>query len=525
MYRKRPTNIQKLYPPTYSCESLRFHQRIGGGEYGAVFTIRNAATRQIEKDLVAKRPIEYSGEQAELHMTTTRRRSRTDSSSTSDNEDNDLADAQTMRNEFELSSIAKGQNIANVQNFTYIQNVPCILMQKYDGCLAQLVLQDDCSGRNKHQLNNLEKLSIILQCVNAVFQLQHLEPQKIIHRDIKVDNYLFTKVPGGYRVVLCDLGFAYLFDPTGPQPQYFEGSMMYSPPEALQLIIDRLGYHTLKSDIYSLGILMVEVWTGARFYFASDEEELLKMIVIDKKRPPIPMEVMKSPLGNLVHSCLSPDESMRPSIDEVHVALQQVIDKIRIHMKPMEAFIARINPGDASDVEISDVVRELGNLLMRNTIGAAAKTEKIAAFSKLVTDRQTGRVPIASLQKANLEIGPVERLHGWVPFLDEIVRLQNYNFFWNEPSRTSVILNIMSEGQYILRNNLFESGSLRMIVCRQSRPHEHPITLCPNGKDFYYIIGDQKFGLLSNLVEVMITLRNLRNEAVKYKEVNYSVQK
>ena len=112
-----------------------------------------------------------------------------------------------------------------------------------------------CDARN---LDTAERVALFLQVVEAVGRAH---AHQVIHRDLKPSNILVTK---DGEVRLLDFGVARLLqaEPEGTSPTHAWGRALtpeYASPEMLHgASVDA------RSDIYSLGVVLHELLTGAR---------------------------------------------------------------------------------------------------------------------------------------------------------------------------------------------------------------------------------------------------------------------
>jgi serine/threonine protein kinase len=110
-------------------------------------------------------------------------------------------------------------------------------------------------------------IQIAFKCCGA---LDYAFRQGIVHRDIKPANIL---VVSGTNIKVADFGAAYLCK--GPQTQIASiGSPLYMSPE--QVRGEPLGH---QSDMFALGVVLYQLFTGQRPYVASTLEELLARIL------------------------------------------------------------------------------------------------------------------------------------------------------------------------------------------------------------------------------------------------------
>ena len=117
----------------------------------------------------------------------------------------------------------------------------------------------------KRKLDRSEICSIVQDVAYGLSYLHQWKPHPIVHRDISSANILLESLQNGWRAKVSDYGSANFMNQistVGP------GSPAYAAPEA------RLpDQQTPKMDVYSFGVLLVEMCVGYRPEAASEDRE------------------------------------------------------------------------------------------------------------------------------------------------------------------------------------------------------------------------------------------------------------
>jgi len=138
--------------------------------------------------------------------------------------------------------------------------------------------------------------------------IEFLHSNRIIHRDIKSDNILLG-LDGTVKVI--DFGFCAQLENSNDKRRTFAGSPYWLSPE----IITRKAYDS-KTDIWSLGILVIEMIEGAPPYL---NEAPLKAIylIASRGKPAIDYSKLSPQLADFIDKCLNIDPEARATATEL----------------------------------------------------------------------------------------------------------------------------------------------------------------------------------------------------------------
>ena len=105
--------------------------------------------------------------------------------------------------------------------------------------------------------------------------VEFIHAKGVLHRDLKPENFM-ADLTG--RIKLLDLGMARSYSPgltqTDPHGGGLKGTLAYIPPEILrgQGRVDQV------SEYYSLALVILEIFSGARFYRGKSADEVVGLI-------------------------------------------------------------------------------------------------------------------------------------------------------------------------------------------------------------------------------------------------------
>jgi len=177
-------------------------------------------------------------------------------------------------------------------------------------------------------LDFCHQICLGLQCAHQGISIKG-EVYPVVHRDIKPENiFIVEDVKVGSIVKILDFGIAkFLTERAGMTlTDSFIGSLPYCSPEHIEgrKLLD------MRSDIYSLGVLMFEMLTGKHPFYTTSQSFGTWYQAHRFQIPPTFEEVnpqIKIPqkLEQLVISCLAKDASDRPrNISQILTTLEKI---------------------------------------------------------------------------------------------------------------------------------------------------------------------------------------------------------
>ena len=205
------------------------------------------------------------------------------------------------------------KNVIRIYDFLYIQGNYAISMEYF----PSHTLGGEIVNEKPVALKRAIKFGIDIATGMAV-----AHQAGIVHRDLKPANLLIDN-EGLLKIV--DFGVAAAQSQGDTQltkTGYVIGSPKYMAPE--QILGKKVDE---RADIYSLGVIMYEMFSGVPPYSRGDHMSVMYQHVQGKARPPIEInKELPLELNNLVMKCMSLDKAKRAqTMDELRLSLEKFL--------------------------------------------------------------------------------------------------------------------------------------------------------------------------------------------------------
>ncbi|PWA90059.1 protein kinase domain-containing protein [Artemisia annua] len=239
-----------------------------------------------------------------------------------------------------------GCNCSGPESFLVYEFLPNMSLDRF--------IFDAVKGK---ELNWERRFEIIIGTTEGLVYLHENTKNRIIHRDIKASNILLDS---RLRAKIADFGLARSFQEDMTHiSTAIAGTLGYMAPEYLAL-----GQLTEKADVYSYGVLLLEVVTGRQNNNSKNSEYSDSLVAIAWRHFQLgtveeildpnlmfhtyPKSNFKKEAIKVVHVgllCTQEDPSLRPSISTA----------LRMLVKDDEPLPPPSNPPFVSDIEISEL--------------------------------------------------------------------------------------------------------------------------------------------------------------------------
>ena len=224
-----------------------------------------------------------------------------------------------IHNEYEITRGLDMDGVRRVLDMEVVDGKPVLFLEYIDGH----TLQDYVKRR---KLEIADKLLCALALAAVV---KDLHTHDIVHNNLTSTNIFCTNAD--HAAVLIDFGNSFRAHQTPPHRITFrrsKGSLPYMSPEQtgrLQKIID------YRSDLYSLGVVLYELFTGTVPFQSSDPQELIHRIIAEE--PLAPMVVspdVPGVISDVILKCLAKNPQDRyQSALGIGSDLQQCLDQFK----------------------------------------------------------------------------------------------------------------------------------------------------------------------------------------------------
>ena len=228
-----------------------------------------------------------------------------------------------FRREAKILARLEHPNIIKVLDFGTYQNYFYISFEYFEGETLREFLK-----KHKPDLDEFEK--IVSQILSG---LDYAHFNKIIHRDLKPENIL---IDANLKIKIADFGLALSEDEIQvTQKESIVGTPSYMSPE--QIRGEKL---TPSSDIFSLGIILIEMLTGSNPFVGKDIATTINNILfLEKEIIEQKVENIPDKWKNIIIHCLEKSIDKRyKSVSEIlsDADLQIGINQIKTNQKKFE---------------------------------------------------------------------------------------------------------------------------------------------------------------------------------------------
>ncbi|CAN6340120.1 unnamed protein product [Urochloa humidicola] len=275
-----------------------------------------------------------------------------------------------LKTELELVARLQHKNLARLVGVCLEEDEKLLVYEYMPNRSLDTVIFDSQKSKD---LDWGKRVEIVSGVVRGLQYLHEESQLKIVHRDLKPSNVLLDL---DYNPKISDFGLAKLFDRDQSQgvTSRIAGTYGYMAPEYAMR-----GQYSVKSDVFSLGVLILEMVTGRKNSSFADSEQsvdLLSLVwehwttgAIEELIDPFlgrraPRDQMMK-LVNIALLCVQDSPADRPTMSSVNVMLSSNTVSLHVPSRPTfciqeiedgssvySAAYPRASPNEASRTEV-----------------------------------------------------------------------------------------------------------------------------------------------------------------------------
>jgi calcium-dependent protein kinase len=137
----------------------------------------------------------------------------------------------------------------------------CRLFHVYEGANSEIsMVMEYCSGFELYhrlaQKKKFDEAEAQILFSQMVYALNYLHTQNVVHRDLKLENWMYASSEPDSPLKLIDFGFSQVTADEDQQMNRPCGTLQYASPELLQR------RYTQKVDVWSLGVILYMLLSG-----------------------------------------------------------------------------------------------------------------------------------------------------------------------------------------------------------------------------------------------------------------------
>ncbi|UCD19518.1 MAG: UvrD-helicase domain-containing protein [candidate division WOR-3 bacterium] len=217
-----------------------------------------------------------------------------------------------LKDEATLLASLDHPNIVRFYNVDFVDNKFVLVMEYVQGeNLRDIIIEGGIDIKRT--------VSMLGQMADA---LAYAHRCHVLHRDLKPENILISKKKNADLIKITDFGLA-KFIRAGSISASSAGTPIYMAPESWA------GSHSERSDIWSLGVILYEMLTGAP-PFLDDSLDGLKRKINKASfiAPTVLRHDIPEPIERITLSALAKDPASRPTLDEIQRRIERMDDGI-----------------------------------------------------------------------------------------------------------------------------------------------------------------------------------------------------